>query len=100
MYIEVDPLIKKQTTDEEQKLLISMFSAIAKRDKLQVLVDIYCESAKSSILYKEFSKDLEDAKQELKIQRKITLGKLFYSNKKVWRYLTSPLKDKAMLEGE
>ena len=93
----VDPLIKENTTEEEQELLILMWGAIARRDRIQGELD---QINIGSRLYSECDKRLEDAREDLKKQRKITLGKLYHSNNKVWRYLTSPLRDKSILEGD
>ena len=92
-----DPLIKENTTEEEQELLILMWGAIARRNRIQEELD---QINFGSRLYFECDERLKDAKEDLKEQRQITLGKLYYSNNKVWRYLTSPFRDKSILEGD
>ena len=97
--ITIDPRIKAITTEEEQELLVLMWTAVARKDiEEKALDDMFNCGRNGSRAFKLQECNFQDAKDDLKKQRSITLGKIYYSNNKLWKYLTSPFKDAELLE--
>ena len=97
--ITIDPKIKAITTEEEQELLVLMWTAVARKNDAENQVSITLDKGWNGNKYhKDAVIRLQEAKDDLKKQRSITLGKIYYSNNNLWKYLTSPFKDAELLE--
>ena len=87
--VTISDELKPHITEEEGQLLVKMWRLVAKRNHYEKQIEEYDSDCRHLPLYKDLNKTLRDTREELAKQRKITLGKLYYSNRKVWKFLTS-----------
>ena len=79
-------------THEEAMLVNDMYDLIDERNELtDILAGEYWVDRIGSPRQRELERDLKKIKDKLKEQRKKTLGKIYYSNRPLWKALSSPL---------
>jgi hypothetical protein len=86
--IEIDKRLGVFLNDKEKTLLLEMWTAKAKKEEQEAIVEQMPNNENHKIVNWE-KEHLKKLKDELTVKRKKALGALYYDKRNVWKYLTS-----------